>query len=1360
MSTDIKINKFICLTILYILSVSVSLYGQDHNIRFEHISLEQGLSQVTVNCILQDRQGFMWFGTQDGLNKYDGYKFTVYHYDPENNASLSNNFIWSIQEDARGNLWIGTCSGGLNKFDPKTETFTSYQHQADNPQSLSNNFVWSVFEDSRGSLWIGTHGGGLNRFDRRTETFTRYMHQPDNPQGLSHNSVYSIFEDTGGSLWIGTLGGGLSKFDRKAEIFTRYQHQADNPQSLSSNFVQSIFEDTGGSLWIGTRGGLNKFDRKTETFIRYQHQANNPKSLSHNRVCSIVEDTGDNLWIGTYGGGLNKFDRKTETFSHSQHQTDNPQSLSSNFVQSIIKDAGGNLWIGTYGSGINKFDRMADIFPRYQHQVDNPQSLSNNVVWSIIEDSEGSLWIGTNGGGLNKFDRKTETFTRYQHQADNPQSLSNNVVWSIIEDSEGSLWVGTEDGLNKFDRKADIFTCYQHQANNPQSLSNNFVFSIFEDTGSNLWIGTYGGGLNKFDRKTETFTRYQHQADNPQSLSHNAVFSIFEDAGNNLWIGTNGGGLNKFDRKAEIFTRYRHQADNPQSISNNFVFSIFEDSKGNLWSGTRGGLNKFDRKAETFSYYRKKDGLPNDVVSGILEDDKGCLWLSTNNGISKFNPKTKMFTNYNKKDGLQSNEFNSGAYYKDRTGRMYFGGINGFNEFYPDSVKDNTYIPPVVITDFLLFNKPVEVAKTGIKSDKFQLQQHIGFTKEITLDYTDYIFAFEFSALNYRQSEKNKFAYKLEGLDKDWMETDYLHRRATYTNLPHGEYIFRVKASNDDGVWNEQGASIKINILPPFWKTWWFRTLAALLIMILAYTIYKLRIRSITAQREMLRVQVNERTKELNERTKELKKRNSELSEAKKETDNILQNVEEGFFLLNSVFEIGSQYSSSLIILLEDKDLGYKNFIKMLKHNIPAKTISSIEEYLELMFNDDIDEETLKELNPLNKIELNFKNSDDRWVASKHLSFKFKRITNYKNKTTGLIVTVTDITDQIHLAKQLKESEAHTKRQIEWLVNILHVEPELLREFMEGGRKELNYIEDLLKQDKTETDYITSLENIYRSMHLIKSNASLLDLKFFVKKTHDFEDEIAKIKEKTKIEGSDFVPLVLQLNEMQKTLDELNDLIERISNIHTQFRPKRSYENKLFIQSIQNLIENLAKDMGKEIKFIHNKFDAGVVPYHYRLLSKEILIQLARNSVFHGIESADERIKLNKEPYGTIEISSFIKNNKFGFTFRDDGRGLQIEKLRKKAKEFGKWDNAEIDRWDDKQTADIIFTQGISTSEKAELAAGRGVGMDIIKQKLGKNNGQIKMSFSKGKFCKFEISLPVKKKNTKDKTKKVRVADI
>ena len=447
------------------------------------------------------------------------------------------------------------------------------------------------------------------------------------------------------------------------------------------------------------------------------------------------------------------------------------------------------------------------------------------------------------------------------------QGLSQVTVNCMLQDKQGFMWFGTQDGLNKFDGYQ--FTVYRHDPENNASLSNNFIWSIFEDAGGNLWIGTRDGGLNKFDRKTETFSRYQNQADNPKSLSNNSVLSIFEDAGGNLWIGTDGGGLNKFDKKTETFSHHKHQADNPKSLSNNFVYSIFEDAGGNLWIGTRdGGLNKFDRKTETFTSYREKDGLPNDMVYGILEDDRGHLWLSTNKGISKFNPKTNKFTNYDKKDGLQDNEFNLGAYYKDRAGRIYFGGINGFNEFYPESVQDNTYIPPVVITDFLLFNKSVKVGNT--KSEKFQLKQHINFTEEITLDYRDYIFAFEFSALNYRQSKKNQFAYKLEGFDKEWIETDYKHRRATYTNLSNGEYIFRVKASNDDGYWNEEGTSIKVIILPPFWKTWWFKTFIVLMIFGIAFSWYKMRIRTIETQKKKLEIQVVERTSQLDKANQKL----------------------------------------------------------------------------------------------------------------------------------------------------------------------------------------------------------------------------------------------------------------------------------------------------------------------------------------------------------------------------------------------------------------------------------------------------------------------------------------------------------
>ncbi|MGD2090235.1 MAG: two-component regulator propeller domain-containing protein [Candidatus Aminicenantes bacterium] len=865
------------LTILTVMVFAANVFAQKDNIHFEHISLEHGLSQNTVECILQDSQGFMWFGTQDGLNKFDGYTFTVYRNNPEDRTSLSSNFVYCILEDSDGSLWIGTNGGGLNQFDGKRETFTRFQHQGNNPRSLINNSVRSILEDSTGRLWIGTEAG-LNRFDEKQETFTRYQHQADNPGSLSNNRIRSIFEDSTGRLWIGTEGG-LNRFNGKQETFTRYQHEADNPGSLSNNSVRSIFEDSTGRLWFGTEGGLNRFDGKQETFTGYQHQADNPGSLSNNSVRSIFEDSTGRLWIGTEGG-LNQFDGKQETFTRFQHQADNPHSLSHNFVMSIFEDSGGSVWIGTLVGGINKCAGK-EIFTRYQHQADNPHSLSHNFVMSIFEDSGGSVWIGTLGGGINKYTRTEETFTRYQHQADNPHSLSHNNVWSIFVDSGGSVWIGTDNGLDKFNRTEKTFTHYQHQADKPDSITESPVMSIFEDSAGILWIGT-GNGLNKFNRTEETFTHYQQQADNPDSISESSVMSIFEDSGATLWIGTEGGGLNQLDKETGKFIRFQHQADNPNSISNNFIRSIFEDSAGTLWIGTKGGgLNQFNTREQKFTHLREKNGLPNDTVYGILGDDNGNLWLSTNKGISKFNPKTGTFTNYDEKDGLQSNEFNTGAFHKGISGRMYFGGINGFNEFYPHQVQDNPYIPPVVITDFLLFNKSVPVMGHVSKDDRrqksgkipgFELKQHINFTREITLDYRDYIFALEFSALNYRQPEKNQFAYQFEGFDKDWIETNYKNRRATYTNVPPGEYIFRVKASNDDGLWNHQGTSIKITILPPFWKTGWFQFLVLLFIVAAIYGLYRLRIRSMRVHQIKLEKEVADRTAELRQRQQELEK--------------------------------------------------------------------------------------------------------------------------------------------------------------------------------------------------------------------------------------------------------------------------------------------------------------------------------------------------------------------------------------------------------------------------------------------------------------------------------------------------------
>ncbi|MBD2125603.1 PAS domain-containing protein [Microcoleus sp. ZQ-A2] len=829
------------LTILIVLSLPSFVYAAETNPQFEHITADQGLSQSGLNSIFQDSQGFMWFGTQDGLNKYDGYDFTVYKYNALDCHSLSDNFITSIYEDKSGIIWIGTDGGGLNKFNRETERFTRYMHDVDNPNSLDQNRVLSIYQDRFGTLWVGTDGGGLNKFDRETEQFTRYQHNFDDPNSLSNDIIFSIYEDNLGTLWIGTGGGGLNKFNHKTGRFVHYRNNLSDPSSLSDDTVLSIHEDQSARLWIGTKnGGLNKFDRESGRFIHYIHDPDNPNSLNHNSVNSIAEDRLGNLWLATtswygnsYGSGLDNFIPENGKFIHYKHDSKNPQTLRDNLVNTLWVGNDQILWIGTVFSGIDKLDLKEQKFIHYKHAISNLNSLSDNHVMSIDEGQSGMIWIATSDGGLNQFNRQTEKFTHYTHNSANPHSLSSNNIWSTYEDRNGMLWVGTfGSGLDKFDRKTKKVTHYQHNPNHPYSLSDNTVTSIYEDHLGTLWVGTLRGGLNKFDPEPEKFIHYTNEPNNPNSLSDISAFLIHEDHSGTLWIGTLNGGLNKFQRETENFIHYKHDSNNPNSLSYDRIVSIYEYPSGTLWIGTfGGGLDKFDIATETFTHYTEKDGLPNNSVVGILADDEGNLWLSTGKGLSKFNPKTETFRNYDVSDGLQGNEFDGvKAYLKSKTGEMFFGGLNGFNAFYPDQVKYNPHIPPIVITDFKKFNESVKLDKS------------ISEIESIKLSYKDSFFGFEFAALDYTNPLKNQYAYKLEGFDKDWIYSG-TRRYASYTNLDGGTYIFKVKGSNNDGVWNEEGNSIKILISPPPWKTWWAYTLytVALVSAVIRYVQWKTR---------------------------------------------------------------------------------------------------------------------------------------------------------------------------------------------------------------------------------------------------------------------------------------------------------------------------------------------------------------------------------------------------------------------------------------------------------------------------------------------------------------------------------------
>ncbi len=837
---------------------SHNLLAQPHDLEFERISLEQGLSQSVVTCVLQDRKGFLWFGTMDGLNKYDGYGFTVYKHDAQDSNTISDNSITAIYEDRFGMLWIGT-SNGLDCFDRMTERFAHYQHDPAKPHGLSHNSITAICEDRMNNenwLWVGTFGGGLDLLDRRTKQFVHYTHDRDNPNSLSNDQVRAIHIDKSGTIWVGTSDGlnklVLDKSDGqiqpaalvRAAQFTRFKNDPNDPNSLSHNLIWSIFEDRTSNLWLTTfGGGLNKLvlsegegsDRARGQFKHYKNDPKNPNSLSHNTTRSICEDPlRGTLWIGT-SAGLDEFDTTTERFKHHQNDPANPNSLSNDDVWSVYEDKSGALWVGTYGGGVNKFSAAKEKFSHYKNDPTNPNSLGYNMVMSIYEDHTGTLWVGTGGGGLYQYDAEKERFIRYRHDPANPRSLSNDGVAAIYENRAGTLWIGTGEGLHQFDRATKQFVRYQHDPTDPHSLSAIGVSVIYEDHAGTLWIGTGAGGLNRFDpdpplknnnEKSGRFIRYQYDAANAGSLSDNMVFAIFEDPANELWIGT-AGGLNKFDRANNRFTRYQHDPANPHSLCNNRVFSIFADSDSVLWAGTwGGGLDKFDKATGTFTHFTEKDGLPNGVIYGILGDAEGNLWLSTNNGLSKFDSKTKIFRNYDVDDGLQSNEFNQGAFFKSKNGEMFFGGINGFNRFHPERINDNPHPPPIVLTAFMKFDK---LAK---------LDTSITEITRLKLSYRDNFFSFAFAALDYTNPVKNQYAYKLEGFNEDWIYCG-TRRYASYTNLDGGTYRFRVKGANSDGVWNEDGIAIQIIVAPPFWKTWWFVSLSALALLFVGYGVYR-----------------------------------------------------------------------------------------------------------------------------------------------------------------------------------------------------------------------------------------------------------------------------------------------------------------------------------------------------------------------------------------------------------------------------------------------------------------------------------------------------------------------------------------
>lgn len=875
----LNIHLFGAVVLLSLLSLRAA--AQRDIIEFDRISIDQGLSQSTIFTILQDHKGFMWFGTEDGLNRFDGYEFKVFNSNNDIDGSLSNNRVIAMLEDNNQNLWIGTIGGGLNRFDYATETFTVFRNDPLDSNSLASDRIMSLFENPDGKIWVGTADGGVNLFDPATGKFTVFMNTPQTPNLLPDNVIRSILVDSSGELWLGT-NNGLCVYYPNAGNFRTIPVYESNGKLYPVHIVRKLFEDNERNIWIATdEEGLIRWIRNEKRFEIYT-ESSAKNSLAHNSVHDVYQDQQGRVWIATYGG-LQKFIPETKSFVTYRNDLSDIKSISSNLTRSIYEDNTGVMWVGTYNDGVNKFIARNQKFVAYRNQPNRPLGISTSTIRAFYEDNDGIIWIATYGSGLVRFDIKTETFKNYRSNPADPHSLSNDNVTAVIGHGDSKLWVGTTQGLCLFDKKAEKFKVYKEDPFKAYSIPNNNVRCLYVDNNNELWIGSSGGGLIKYNKETDSFKAFLPDIKNPQkSISQDRVLVIFEDKQGNFWIGTSGEGLNLMNRTAETFEHIKNNPDDISSLSSNRVLCINQDSHGRLWVGTGGGgLNLFNYDTRTFTTFTKNEGLPNDVVYGILEDDNNNVWLSTNYGLSCFNPDTALpfrFRNYTKPDGLQSNEFAEGAYLKSKSGLLFFGGISGFNVFDPAKVIDNPFPPRVYITNLRIDKKGKNQEKTEELKIVNLLEQ-----ESITLPYSSNNITISFTGIHFIAPEKISYKYILEGFESSWITPSHNQRFATYTNLKYGKYTFKVIAANPDGIWDVDGDSFSITITPPFWRTWWFILLVLITSAAIVVGIVLLREASLIKSKRELEDIVELRTAEITRQNVEISNQAEKLMQANEE---------------------------------------------------------------------------------------------------------------------------------------------------------------------------------------------------------------------------------------------------------------------------------------------------------------------------------------------------------------------------------------------------------------------------------------------------------------------------------------------
>jgi len=824
---------------------------------FDHLTLEHGLSQATVMDIHQDSQGFIWLATENGLNRWDGYEFTLYSRERGNPLGLGSDYVWAIDEDADGNLWFATEGGGVAVWDPRTDRFSSYRHDPVNSQTLSSDSIRNLLVDRSGRVWIGTRNNGLNLLDVATGTVTRFLHDADAESSISSDNLFALLEDHDGNIWIGT-DSGLNRYDAGQQTFERF----DRIEGLDGQSVLSLAQDSRGNIWIGTfEGGLRRLNPETNSVTVYRHDVDDTGTISSDDVRTIYEDSEKRLWIGT-ASGLNLFDRINGKFQRYQRDGSNPQSLKDDNVMAIYQDQGGLLWVGTRFGGTSRWNPRSWSFGHYYRDW-----LDGAYVMSFADDAQGDLWIGTLGSGLSRLDLSTGERSSIDDIAKNPAALADPRIMSLLYDRVGQLWIGTmTGGLSLLGADGTIET-FRFDADDDATLGADGIMALYEDSAGGIWIGTFGGGVTFYDQETRHFQRIFGESGGDGALGISRATALIEDANGYIWIATDGDGLVLLDRHRGVVRQFLHDANDQTTLASNKLYALHIDDSNQLWIGTAGGgLDRVvgdSRQPDSihFANFAQDKGLPNNVIYGIRPDDAGPLWLSTNHGLTRFDPDTLAVKVFHKTHGLQGEEFNFGAHHKLRDGQLVFGGTRGFNVFHPRKLDETTVEPRVALTAFELLNEPAETEGALSALSQYELSHH------------DDIVSFEFAALDFTDPSRNQYAYMLEGFDRDFVNAGNV-RRVTYTNLDAGDYVFRVKGASADSVWNHEGLAVPITVRAAPWQTTWAYFAYAVITLLALFVFFRRlhqRLRREEEYARRLSMEVATRTEELHQRNHDLK---------------------------------------------------------------------------------------------------------------------------------------------------------------------------------------------------------------------------------------------------------------------------------------------------------------------------------------------------------------------------------------------------------------------------------------------------------------------------------------------------------